>query len=440
MEFTQLIAQRYSCKNFGTGKVDAAALHTILEAGRLAPTAKNTQEQRIYVVQSEEGLAKIDAATPCRYGAPVCLVVAYDIDLAKAVQTVSKAVPAKATTSILECLLLRAEKEEITLTGNNLELGIETVMPGNIEEEGSIAIQAKVFGEIVRKLPEGDVVLETGEKDQATVRCKKTKYNLSVKSAEEYTCIPDMERKNHVTISEFDLKEAIRQTIFSVADTSSKKAMTGELWEINGKELKIVALDGHRISLRKIKLKKEYEPRKVIVPGKTLAEIIKIIGGDPEKEIAVYFTENHIQFEIENTRAISRLIDGEYLKVEQLLSKDYGTKIKVQKKELQECIDRASLLLKDDAKKPIILNIEENILSLEAASNMGSMNESMFVVKEGEKLRIGFNPKFLLEMLRVIDDEEVFMYFTSAKTPCTVRDEKDSYVYLVLPVNLSAAA
>ena len=126
--------------------------------------------------------------------------------------------------------------------------------------------------------------------------------------------------------------------------------------------------------------------------------------------------------------------------MEQLLSKDYGTKIKVQKKELQECIDRASLLLKDDAKKPIILNIEENILSLEAASNMGSMNESMFVVKEGEKLRIGFNPKFLLEMLRVIDDEEVFMYFTSAKTPCTVRDEKDSYVYLVLPVNLSAAA
>ena len=186
--------------------------------------------------------------------------------------------------------------------------------------------------------------------------------------------------------------------------------------------------------------KKEYEPRKVIVPGKTLAEIIKIIGGDPEKEIAVYFTENHIQFEIENTRAISRLIEGEYLKVEQLLSKDYGTKIKVQKKELQECIDRASLLLKDDAKKPIILNIEENILSLEAVSNMGSMNESMFVVKEGEKLRIGFNPKFLLEMLRVIDDEEVFMYFTSAKTPCTVRDEKDSYVYLVLPVNLSAAA
>ena len=216
--------------------------------------------------------------------------------------------------------------------------------------------------------------------------------------------------------------------------------MTGELWEINGKELKIVALDGHRISLRKIKLKKEYEPRKVIVPGKTLAEIIKIIGGDPEKEIAVYFTENHIQFEIENTRAISRLIDGEYLKVEQLLSKDYGTKIKVQKRNYRNVLNRASLLLKDDAKKPIILNIEENILSLEAASNMGSMNESMFVVKEGEKLRIGFNPKFLLEMLRVIDDEEVFMYFTSAKTPCTVRDEKDSYVYLVLPVNLSAAA
>ena len=350
-------------------------------------------------------------------------IICKKADLVKAVQTVSKAVPMKSSITILECILLRAEKEKITLTGNNLELGIETMMSGNIEEEGSIAIQAKVFGEIVRKLPEGDVVLETGEKDQATVRCKKTKYNLAVKSAEEYTCIPDVERKNRVMISEFDLKEAIRQTIFSVADTTTKKAMTG-----------------HRISLRKVKLKKEYEPRKVIVPGKNLAEMIKIIGGDPEKEVAVYFTENHIQFEIENTRAISRLIEGEYLKVEQLLSKDYGTKIKVQKKELQECIDRAGLLLKDDAKKPIILNIEENILSLEVASNMGSMNESMFIVKEGEKLRIGFNPKFLLEMLRVIDDEEVFMYFTNAKTPCTVRDEKDSYVYLVLPVNLSAAA
>ncbi len=367
-------------------------------------------------------------------------IICKKTDLAKAVQAVSKAVPAKSSTSILECILFRAEKEEITLTGNNLELGIETVMSGNVEEEGSIAIQAKVFGEIVRKLPEGDVVIETGEKDQATVRCKKTKYNLSVKSALEYTCIPDVEWKNRVMISEFELKEAIRQTIFSVADTSSKKAMTGELWEINGKELKIVALDGHRISLRKVKLKKEYEPQKVIVPGKNLAEMIKIIGGDPEKEVAVYFTENHIQFEIENTRAISRLIEGEYLKVEQLLSKDYGTKIKVQKKELQECIDRAGLLLKDDTKKPIILNIEENILSLEAVSNMGSMNESMFIVKEGEKLRIGFNPKFLLEMLRVIDDEEVCMYFTNAKAPCTVRDEKDSYVYLVLPVNLSAAA
>lgn len=163
-------------------------------------------------------------------------IICKKADLVKAVQTVSKAVPMKSSTTILECILLRAEKEKITLTGNNLELGIETMMSGNIEEEGSIAIQAKVFGEIVRKLPEGDVVLETGEKDQATVRCKKTKYNLAVKSAEEYTCIPDVERKNRVMISEFDLKEAIRQTIFSVADTTTKKAMTGELWEINGKD------------------------------------------------------------------------------------------------------------------------------------------------------------------------------------------------------------
>lgn len=361
-------------------------------------------------------------------------------DLAKAVQTVSKAVPSKSSNSILECILVRAEGGRITLTGNNLEFGIETVMSGTIEKEGGMAIQAKVFGEIVRKLPNGDVVLEKGETDQATLYCKKTKYDLAVKPATEYTDIPTVEKMNQIEISEFDLKEAIRQTIFSVADDSSNKVLTGELWEINGGELKIIAVDGHRIALRKVKLKKAYEPRKAIVPGKTLMEIVKIIGGDPEKELAVYFTDNHIQFEIDNTRAVSRLIEGNYIKVEQLLSADYGTKIKVQKKDLQECIDRAGLLLKEEGKTPIILNIEANLLYLEAKSKIGSMNECLFVMREGERLRIGFNPKFLLEMLRVIDDEEISMYFTTEKTPCTVRDEKDSYMYLVLPVNLSPAA
>ena len=214
--------------------------------------------------------------------------------------------------------------------------------------------------------------------------------------------------------------------------------MTGELFEITEGQLRVVSLDGHRISIRKIELKDSYTSRKVIVPGKTLQEINKIIGGEAEKEVEISFTKNHIVFEFDKTVVVSRLIEGDYFKIDQMLSSDYETKVTIHKRELLDCIDRATLLIKEGDKKPIIISIEEEVMQLKIKSQIGSMDEEIMIEREGKDLLIGFNPKFLIDALRAIDDEEVDLYFMNAKAPCFIKDEQQSYIYLILPVNFNA--
>ena len=216
--------------------------------------------------------------------------------------------------------------------------------------------------------------------------------------------------------------------------------MSGELFEIHDNLLKVVSLDGHRISIRNIELKNSYGSRKVIVPGKTLQEISKIIGGESEAEVEISFTQNHVVFEFGNTLVVSRLIEGEYFRIDQMLSSDYETKVTANKRELLDCIDRATLLIKEGDKKPIIINIADGSMELKIKSQIGSMDEEIIISKEGRDLLIGFNPKFLIDALRVIEDEQVDLYFMNAKAPCFIKDEQQSYIYLILPVNFNAVA
>jgi DNA polymerase-3 subunit beta len=234
------------------------------------------------------------------------------------------------------------------------------------------------------------------------------------------------------------LKEVIRQTIFSIADNDSNKLMTGELFQIDGNMLRVVSLDGHRISIRKTELKESYGPRKVVVPGKTLMEVSKILSGEVDSEVTISFTNNHIVFEFDQTVVVSRLIEGEYFRIDQMLSSDYETKVKINKRELLNCIDRATLLVKEGDKKPIIINILDEAMELKMKSQIGTMDEEIMISKEGKDLLIGFNPKFLIDALRVIDDEEVTLYLMNPKAPCFIKDDKEMYVYLILPVNFNA--
>ncbi len=360
-------------------------------------------------------------------------------NLLHGVNIVSKAVPTRTTMAILECILIDASANEIKLTANDMELGIETKIEGEIAERGVIALDAKIFSEIVRKLPDSEVVIETDASFKTIITCEKAKFNIVGKSGDDFSYIPYIERNESIDLSQFTLKEVIRQTIFSIADNDNNKLMTGELFEIDENQLKVVSLDGHRISIRSIELKNSYQHKKVVVPGKTLQEVSKILPGSAEEEVHMFLTDNHIVFEFDQTTVVSRLIEGEYFKIEQMLSSAYETKIKINKRELLSCIDRATLLVKEGDKKPIIMNVTDGNMELKINSFIGSMNEDIDIAKEGKDILIGFNPKFFIDALRVIDEEEISLYMVNPKAPCFIKDDEGKFIYLILPVNFNAA-
>ena len=359
-------------------------------------------------------------------------------NLLKSVSISLKAVPSKTTMPILECILIDATTNQIKFTTNDMELGIETIVEGTIEEKGMVALNAKIFYEIIRRLPDNDVTIKTDEKFAATITCEKAKFNIPGKSGEDFAYLPMIERDEPLTISQYTLKNMIYQTIFSIAVNDNNKLMTGELFEIKDNCLKIVSLDGHRIAIRNIELTSHADDVEVVVPGKTLSEISKILSTNAEDAVTIYFTNNHILFEFDNTTVVSRLIEGEYFRINQMLSSDYETKVTINKKEFLDSIDRATLLIKESEKKPIILSITDGSLEVHVNSSMGSLNEDIDINKDGKDIMIGFNPKFLIDALKVIDDEQIYIYLVNPKAPCFIKDKEESYIYLILPVNFTA--
>ena len=357
--------------------------------------------------------------------------------LSAALQIVSKAVSSKTTMSILECVMIDATEDFIRFIANDMEMGIQTDIAGNIIENGYVALDAKIFFEIIRKLPDADVTVEADINGIVTISCEKSRFNIPGRPGDDFTYLPEIQKIDGITLSQYTLKNLITRTIFSISENDPNKIMGGELFDIDGETLRVVALDGHRISIRKAALNSSYPARKVIVPGKTLNEVSRIISDSTEEEVSVFFTDKHILFSFAHTLVVSRLIEGEYFNVNQMLSNDYETKVTVNRKELVSSIDRATLLVKEGDKKPVIITIGDTALQLKINSTMGSMNEELDIEKKGKDIMIGFNPKFMIDALRVIEDETVDLYFVNPKAPCFIKDTADTYVYLVLPVNFT---
>ncbi len=340
-------------------------------------------------------------------------------ELLKGVNIVSKAVPVRTTMPILECILITASNDGIKFTANDMEIGIETIINGEIKEPGMVAIDAKFLSDVVRKLPDFDIIITTYEDYKTTIVCNEYNLNFSIngKSGEDFPNIPFISRNKPIEISQFTLKELVKQTIFSIADNDSNKMMTGELFDIEGDNLRVTALDGHRLAIRNIHLKDSYDSNKVIVPGKTLNELSKIIPGFAEDFVNIYITDNKIIFEFDETVVVSRLIEGEFFKLDHMLSNDYQTKVVINKKQLLDSIDRASLMAKEGNKKPIIMDIKDNNLNMSINSSLGTMKEDIEINKEGSDIMIGFNPKFFMDALKVIDDDEIDVYMVDYKAP-----------------------
>ena len=346
--------------------------------------------------------------------------------LTAGINIVSKAVSTKTTMPILECILLIAEGGSLRLVGNNLELGIETVVDATVLEEGKVALEAKLFSDIIKKMPDSEIDMETSSDIRVDISCEKTKFNIPCRSGDEFSMLPEIEKEKSISISQMTLRDVIRQTIFSIADNENTKMMTGESFEVINNQLIVISLDGHRISRRKINLSGDNPEIHVVVPGKALQEISKIITGGADDMVDIFFSDSHMLFEFEGTRVVTRLIEGEYFKIANMMSMGHTVSVKANKK-MPNSYSSNFLFA---------FSLFSETMTL---PKDGMIAEEMEITKEGDEIIIGFNPRFLMDALRVIDDEDVNIYMMDSKNPCIIKDAEESYVYIVLPISINTS-
>ena len=358
--------------------------------------------------------------------------------LNEAVTNLQRAVSSKTSIPALEGILICSEENRLILTAYDLEIGMQTELPAIISAPGAIILTAKLFAEIVRRSPDEDITIDVDDRNTATITSGVSCFTIIGMDSAEFPELPKITDADTIKMPQELLKSMIRQTLFAVADSTAKPIHQGSLFKIENGNLDVVSVDGYRLALRREAINYANNTE-FVVPGKTLNEISKILSGEVEDQVKIFFTENHIVFEFDDTVVVSRLIEGEYFRIDQMLSSDYETKVKINKREFLECIDRATLFVKEGDKKPIIITIDDTGMQLNINSQMGSMNEEIDIDKEGKDIMIGFNPKFLIDALKVIDDEEISIYLVNPKAPCFIKNEEESYIYLILPVNFNTA-
>ncbi len=353
------------------------------------------------------------------------------------INIVQKAVSPKSTLPILEGILIEAS-ENLKLTGNDLELGIECKIEAEIEQEGAVVLNSKIFGDIIRRLPNDVVTIEVDSNNHhTTIKCGNSEFNIMGISSSEFPEIPHVEKRNSLTFSQQKLRSMIRQTIFAVGNNENKLILTGSLIEIEEEKFNMVSVDGYRLALRKEKINNESKGMSFVVPGKTLNELSKIIKED-EKEIILYTSDKHVLFEFDNCRIVSRLLEGEFLNYKQIIPSEHSITVKTSVRSLINSIERAALIITSDNKKyPVKLSIKMDKIIISCMTDMGKVQDSINVETLGEDLEIGFNHKYLLDALKNCESEEVILEFNNSLSPCIIKPvEGDSFIYLVLPVRL----
>lgn len=355
--------------------------------------------------------------------------------LSTCVNMAAKAVPRETTLSILESILIEAKDGKVTFTANDNDFGIFTSMETEVLEEGKIAIDAKRLCEIVSKLQDGEITIVT-EGAEARILCGKAKNKIPCRSGEDYTYLPEIEKKDPIIVSQFTLKEMIKRTVFATGNLESNKIMSGLHMTVMDDKIELTGLDGHRIAIRKSPLRNSHEAVDIIIPGKTVLEVSKIIPGDDEQEVMIYVTDNYIVFSFGDTVITSRLIEGKYFDVNKMINADYEIEIKLNKRELYTSVDASMVYYKEGNKKPIIFNIEGNNLHLELNAQDGKYDNDMDIEHTGSDLRICFDPKYIVDALKYIDDDDIYMQLmNNVKMPLYIRDKEDTYTYVILPIN-----
>lgn len=357
--------------------------------------------------------------------------------LNEAVLNVQRAVSTKSSVPALEGILLRTQGEEMILCGYDLELGMTTRIEARVEEKGSIILGARLFGDIVRRLPADSVELSTDSKNITTIKSGLSEFSIVGIPAEEYPELPAISGETSIRIAHNVLKGMIRQTIFAVAESDAKPIHTGTLFELEENRIRLVSVDGYRLAIRE-EAAKCGEQTSFVVPGKTLGEVNKLLGDD-ETELEILIGRRHIQFQIGNYCVISRLLEGEFLDYRAAIPNGSTTEIVVSTRSMIGSVERVSLLITDRLKSPVRCVFEDNEIRISCSTAIGRANDQFPAQITGNPVEMGFNNRYLLDALRNSEGDEVRIQLSGPLSPMKILPrEGESFLFLVLPVRLKS--
>ncbi|AGF53847.1 DNA polymerase-3 subunit beta [Clostridium saccharoperbutylacetonicum] len=351
------------------------------------------------------------------------------------ISIVQKAITGKSTMPILEGIYIKAKGSTLTLIASDMDVSIQTLVDATVIEEGSIVIDAKIFGEIIRKLPNSSIKIEIIENQLLKITCEKSVFDVVYMNSNEFPELPQINEQLKISVNQNILKNMIKGTSFAIAQEETRPILQGILFEVQNKTLNLVALDGYRLAIKSEFLDNDMDID-VVIPGKTLIEVSKILE-DIDEIVDITFTNNHILFNLEKTKIISRLLEGKFINYNSLLPQEHKLFVNVNRQELQNAIERASLMAKDGNTNLIRLDIQQDNLIITSNSQLGKVREEISIKLQGEGIQIAFNSKYLLDVLKNMEQNEVVMKMTSGISPCVIEEENNENAkYLVLPVRL----
>ena len=360
----------------------------------------------------------------------------------KALNSVTKAVAVRTTMPILEGILIQTNDNDIKLTCYDLELGIEYVIKDcNVQEQGATVVNAIMFSEIIRKLPDTEIKIEVNDKNLLVIECEGSLYKLATMNPEDFPELPEINVENSIEIEQNTLKDMIRKTIFAISTEENRPIFTGCLFEVKSNKLNVVAVDGFRLAWKSKFLQTKTNDFSAVIPGRTLTEINKILS-DSFDIVKIGIAKNQALFEIENCKIVTRLLDGEFLNYASVLPSKWETRVRVNRSIILNCFERISLIsassIEKERKYPVKITVEVGKITISCTNQTGDAKEELYITTEGKDLEAGFNPKYFLDVLRSIDDEEVFIDFGTSISPCIIRsvEETGDYKYMILPIRL----
>jgi len=360
--------------------------------------------------------------------------------LLSAILTASRAAVTKSPIPLLEGLLLEVEEDKVKLTGYDLKTGIVTNVPAEVEKPGGIVLNARLFGEIIRKMPGQHVTVAVNSGYIAEISSEVSSFEVLGSPTSDYPELPDVEEENAIEIGEAILKKMISQTNFAVSDNESRPIHTGALFETENSELTVVAVDGYRLALRRENLDRDDVPElSFVVPGAALAEVERILS-DGDGQVEIKLGSKHILFIIDETVLISRRLEGDFLNYKNSLPQQAKFNFRIDKDELISAVERVSLIISDKLKSPVRCVFGDGVVKLHSASALGKASDECVINGDGENLEIGFNDKYLIEALKAAPADDVTLELNSGVTPCIISpaDDSNKFLYMILPVRLKA--